>query len=287
LTAIALSCTTEVIDKPMDELRKFTPTQRKQLKAEGFNGLYDILTYFPYTLTRIEPLLETNLVNDEAMSIEYLHQDMLRKFQLRSGSRPYWVLEWANGIQMYYFNSAKYTHNLFEIGKTYQMLVSKQNTFYTVQKIQLAQQYTISERFVLGKASTHTSYLLPKYNKKGLVDTNLCHRIHNRLERNDYLINLKGMVPHSIDIPEVFDAWTIHHPPDIQSFSQSLRQWKKFQVFLYIATFKTWTRQKQTTALPSFFDEVWLQQQISTLPYQLSNSQQNAIANILNGLSAR
>ena len=267
----------------MSELTRFTAKQQKDLIDNGFAGLYKIITYFPYSLKYITPFQQPE--QHKEFETYMLYEDVLNSCVKRTSQRPYWLLTWQSGLKTYYFNTASYTRSILQNGERFQCLIKKSGGFATVFRLQKKHQTILQDRFVLGKADTATSYFIPKYSKTGALDSARWQTLHNRIQRNEYVLDLRGMVPKDLGIPETFDTWAIHHPFSLEKFQESLQIWKSFQVFLYMATYYSWAKKHQKHAPSTKLDQKWLNGITSTLPYDLSPTQSDAISSVLQGLS--
>jgi RecG-like helicase len=262
---------------------KLTPLQIQKLSKAGIDSMYKLLTYFPYKLDFISPFHNSEkLVNQK-----YLLNGYISRYELVSRGIRFFKIDvsGADNIQLYLFNSAPYIVKMLNQSCEFQFIIVNKNGFWTIER--LAEKTSVKENsFVLGKAALK-NHILPKYTRiLSLTDTTL-NSIHQRLQKSDYILNLKGLVPpNNLFIPEQIDLYGIHHPNTKDIFYTTQKQYTSLQVFLRITLLKNINlKAKNKLGLSSVMDTDYIKKITQQFPYTLSNSQKITIWEILKDLS--
>jgi len=262
--------------------KKFGAKTALELETVGLTNLYQLITYFPINLTEIKPLVGGHYSSHH----KYIANLKLLNFQLKKGSRPYFLLEFESGynrLSCYYFTTAKYVFNLLQVGQIYQVILTYKSPFWNLDRLAILQD-TTSNKFILGKTELKT-WLLPVYQRILAFTSNKFINLHQRLENTDYELNLSGLIPENNLLANTLSLSDIHRPKSMQKFLETKKQYLIFKVFLQQMSFKYIDQnQQQKLALAGVLDADFLKDLTKLIPYELSLSQKKTIWDILQDL---
>lgn len=260
---------------------RLTLEQSRKLNLAGFKSIYDIITYLPFDLQNIKPLKNTHTQpNSDTI---YLWSGKLVNITHRRGGQQFLVLDFegTQPLKAYLFSIAKYTMASLILNKKYQLLLIYRKGFWSIDKFALQQENLISHPFILGKMNAK-DYTLPKYSKIGPLHSGYFNQIHKRLKHQDYILNLKGLLPENDIIPESLDLSKIHYPHNLMEYEQTLHSWIALKVFLRMSLDKFVSLNSANKCARSGNLNIdFLKHLSSTLPFKLSPTQKTTIWDIL------
>lgn len=259
----------------------FPPKQIEDLQKAGFAGLYELLNYFPSKLEQIEPLDKAGFIDANKL---YLWQARLISSELRSGKKPFFLLNLSDGQSQktaYLFSNARYLHTLLQVGSEFQLILKYKDPFWTVDKIAAASPTKMATDFILGKAIMQ-NYLVPKYTRILALTSPRFNQIFRRLPSSFFLLDFTGLVPNNSNLQSKIDLTKIHKPTSEAEFYETKKQFLKVKVFLQMVTLKALQdKTEQLKARKGKLDLEFLKTVSSNLPYQLTLSQKTVIWDIL------
>ncbi len=259
-----------------DLTKRLTTLQIEKLKKQGILSLYDLVTFMPRDL-KIIRILE-NVKIQIYSSDTFAWEGTLLFINKRMGKRPFLVLDWqgeSQSFSTYFFSSVQYLIKSLVIGRQYQILVKYSNGFWSLEK------FTTPKKPLI-------SYIQPIYEKRGELQSAFFQAIHNRLQTEDYVLNLVGLVPESELIPQVLDLSSIHHPTSRENYDKMIQTWIMFTVFLRMMVIRsTQDTTKTGFARSGLLDEEFACQLQRYLPFSLSSSQQTVINDILRDITQK
>lgn len=258
---------------------RFTQKQISRLKSVGFSSIYDLVTYLPLGLNKVVPIEKFSTNLDK---VKYLADVVLVNIERRP-KRRFLILDFehTHKLRCYFFSVANYTLKNLKIGTKYQVLLSYKNGFWTLEKFAvLAGEKT--NKFILGKAARQ-EYLDAYYSKSASLNSNYFKAMFKRLERSDFVLNLKGLVPKKSQfIPQIIDLYNVHFPSSCSSYNETVNQWLSLKVFLKISLMSYLDMIKDDKlATRSNLDLDYLKHIVSKVPFELSVSQKKSIWDIL------
>ena len=259
---------------------KFTSLQIKKLNEANIYSIYDLVTYLPYDLMEVTPLVSSSYYDQKKT---YLWEGILTNMTIRKGRQRFFVLEFEgeSKLSCYLFNSADYIFKALKVGVCYQLLLKYNNGFWSIDKF-AAKKYSASvSNFVLGQAESR-DYLLPKYSKLKSLNTQSFSRFHQKLSLGDYRLDLQGLVPENNILPLIIDLNNIHHPTDRKSFIHSKQLWVSLRVYLRLSLMRYQDlKQSRNLAIAGNLNINFLKKMSRELPFELSLSQKQVIWDIL------
>jgi RecG-like helicase len=261
-----------------------TKTEVKKLELANIQDIYSLITYLPFDLRQIRPF-DFTYINQEDW---FLADIKLLSFTHNQSKQPFFKLlaqlDTGKTITIYWFVRGKWPFEFLKVNQFYQILVSYKNPFYNLVKITVKKETKEIAGFELGKAKIQ-SYVLPKYNKLGTLSNVDFLKIHQKLPKTLYLLNLNGLLPKNKIIPDILDMAKIHKPRNKQEFLLTLNQWTAFNAFLKMSLIKSLElEKKQEIGLGTSLNKEFLSKLDSKLPFKLSFSQKNTIWQILQEL---
>lgn len=256
-----------------------TKLEQQKLSSIGLDTLYSVITYFPYTYISLLPFVypftsgQRYIVNGTILSVNPVFKGKKRYLKINLDIT-------SKQLMCYMFSFSPYLLKALKQGQKIQCILVEKGGFWNIEKFAELKD-VIDSHFVLGKAKID-SYHLPKYPKNGEVTHQLLTKIHNKLPRNLYTIELSGLVPTNNLIPTKIDLSQIHHPKSIQQTKETKLQYTAFKSFLRMSLIlKSEEKREKGFGKQSNIDETYLKTISTVLPYSLSMSQKNAIWEIL------
>jgi RecG-like helicase len=244
-----------------------------------------LITYLPFDLQNIKPL--ENINASPNLDTIYLWSGKLVNITHRKGNKPFLILDFQGNqtIKAYLFSLAKYTMANLVLNKTYQLLLAYRKGFWTIDKFALQQETLTTHPFILGKMILR-DYLMPKYSKIGVLQSSYFNQIFRRLKPQDYILNLKGLLPQNDLIPEYLDLSKIHSPSSLIEYENTLHSWIALKVFLRTSLDKFINMEsKSKPAKSGPLNMNLLKHLSSNLPFELSPTQKTTIWDILQDIT--
>jgi RecG-like helicase len=266
-----------------DLKRRFTDNQTSKLEEAGIFSVYDLVTYLPIGIREVIPLNQTYYPKEK---VKYLWEARLEKVSRRPGKNSFLVLHFRDenrSLQTYFFSKASFVLSQLKEGNNYQLLLTyKSNKYWTAEKIAPLQEDNKVAKMILGKAEVK-KYLDTYYQRIKALQSNYFKLLHNRLKREDYILNLKGLVPPSNGlIPVQIDLYKLHYPNSSEDYTNSLKEWLALKVYLRLCLVKYINSlREERQAKEAVLDLNFLKAVANNLPYQLSISQKKVIWEIL------
>ncbi len=264
--------------------KRFTKVQIEKLESVGFVSIYDVLTFFPLGVEKILPL--QNPFQNESERSKFLWEGVLEEVEQKYGKNNFLILGFRGetfNLRAYFFSKAKFVLKTLKTGQKYQVLLKKSKNFWVVEKLAILNpDYSrIDFPMILGRAKIKP-YLQAYYSKKGILHPPYFKTIFSKLNREDFILNLEGLVPESGLIPKAIDLYEIHYPSSYENYKRVLDEWTSFKVFLRLSLMKVLDVQKDTRlARKSQLDLDFLKKTSSNLPFDLSLSQKQAVWEVL------
>jgi RecG-like helicase len=263
--------------------QRFTPLQVNKLNSVGFYDLYSFITYLPFDIVKITPLV--NIYTTPIQGQTYLTSGRLKLITHRTGKQRFLVLDFEGDFDLrcYLFSVASFTLKALQIGQNYQLLLTYNTSgFWSIEKFApLKDTLSNQKNFILGQAESR-DYLLPKYIKSGEMRNGDFHNLHRKLIPTDYLLNLDGLIPENSILPQILDLSGIHKPTSSENYRQTSQHWTALKVYLRLVLLRYIDEMNQETfALSGKLDLDFLKRLIAKLPFELSNSQKTVIWEIL------
>ncbi len=257
-----------------------TPSLKKKLNTANLINLYDIITYLPFRLQKIEPFSNFN-TNSETT---YLYTGKLTNISHRKSSRPFLVLDFTGSTNLtaYLFSIAKFTMATLKVGQEYQLLVTQKDNLWSIKRYSPYVENKIKhDSFTLGKAQ-QSDYLVPVYKKIGEMKHADFNKLHKILPENSYNLNLEGILPKNSILPTTINIKSIHKPSSLKDFNNGLSQWISLKAFLKICTisYKEYINNNKQAKI-SKFDREYLNNLTKTLNYKLSTTQISTIKDLV------
>lgn len=270
----------------MSDLTKIlTPARTAKLKQAGVTSLFDLLTTFPRRLQKVEPL--TTLYNQSKADSQYFFTGQLVRIEQRKGRRPFLVLhfEGAFSFSGYYFVTSRYIYSQLKQNLMYQVLVVKQQSFWSIKSLAPVKDTMDTDNFILGKAE-QKQYLVPIYPKTGPLKSSYYLATHRQIPKLLYILDMEGLIPTTDLIPTKINLYNIHHPTSLEAFNKSRQHWLSLKVFLKLCLIKYVSiDQRSLSTQAGELDLAFLKELSGSLPYSLSTSQKNVIWDILQEIS--
>lgn len=264
--------------------KRFTKVQIEKLESVGFGSIYDVLTFFPLGVEKILPL--QNPFQNESERSKFLWEGELEEVEQKYGKNNFLILGFRGetfNLRAYFFSKAKFVLKTLKTGQSYQILLKKSKSFWVVEKLAIlnSDYPRIDFPMILGRAKMK-SYLQTHYSKKGILHPPYFKNIFSKLKREDFVLNLEGLVPDNNLIPKTIDLYEVHYPTSYENYKKTLDEWTSFKVFLRLSLMKFLDSQKDTRlAKESELDLDFLKRASSNLPFDLSISQKQAVWEVL------
>lgn len=260
-----------------------TPKQNELLISAGFKSLYSLIIYFPYRLSilhEVKSLDDIPLASSEEFRLVLTLTDITKRF---SGGRMFLTLSWTdvNGrlIQTYLFSVARYTMASLTTGDNYTAVIKKQKDFWSL--VKYTKTSTTNTTNIQSNDSLETHYI-----KRGLVNNTLFRSIFRRLKPEDYVLNVAGLYPVNVLLPQSIDLRSIHFPTNQKSYDNTKNVWQLIQAYLFIALNSYYVEHKpMRLAKASVKNSSFVNQIIDVLPYKLSLSQRDTINAIIQDIT--
>lgn len=253
-----------------------------ELENIGLQNLYQLITYFPINLSTIKPFSYNNIDPKS----KYIANLKLINFQLKKGKKPFFVLDFQSdfgNFSSYYFTTAKYVFSQLQIGQNYQVILSYKSPFWNIERLAILQDQ-MGDKFILGKAKMQT-WLIPIYQKINGFTSNKFVALHQKINSQDYQLNLEGLIPKNDLIPTSLSLYAIHRPKLVEDYLLAKKQYLIFKVFLQQISFRYIDQnQKQKLALAGKMEPDFLKQLSNLVPYTLTTTQKTTIWEILQDL---
>jgi RecG-like helicase len=270
----------------MDIFTKLTENQRQKLVKVGIRSWYQLIGYLPYKLDQIKPF-GSYVSNDSSYQ---LLEGILESF---SQPKNYFLVKIRHlkGLEeLYFFKTSPFTRKMLYAlqGKEVQALVQRRGVFFSLDKIAEKRSKRVDNVFVIGSSDPQKTYLVPKYPAKGILKSAFFEMLHRSKKQSDYVLDLRGLVPDDQAlIPKVLDLSTIHQPKSTKDFYMGLRTWKLFNLFLRfsLVRYHEIEQKHDKSAIGISVDIEFLKSFTSKLPFELSQSQKQAIWEVLGEMS--
>ena len=266
----------------MNDLKKFFSLKQVQrLQVSNIMNLYDFISYLPFDLKSILPLQNGNLNSQDW----FLLEGQILAFEHRQGKSPFFTINFQTSynfhLKIYWFVRGKWAFNFLKVGEFYQLIVNFQEPFYNLIKISEKKSSLNLDSFEIGRAEMKP-YILPKYSKLGSLVSNDLQRLHQKIPKQYYQLNLTGLLPNNSIIPSVLDLSRIHKPKNQVDFYKGQQDWIALQTFLKLFLLKTINFEKgQEFGFKTRFSVDFLKKLSHNLDFNLSNSQKLVIWDIL------
>lgn len=266
----------------MDLKTRVTPKQLQILQKYGITDIYSLITYQPLAIELIKPL--TTFYPSKA-NTKYLANAKLDKIEQVFKPRRSFILHWKfeNGrlLKTYFFSITKFTTATLKVGQAYQLLLNYQNNFWGLEKYSLLRDNLQSSKFVLGQNELR-EYMQTRYPQTQDLTNTIIKSALSRLDRQDFYLNLKGLVGAQSTIPQILDLYPLHFPTSIDQYNTALKNWLKLQIYLELATIKFYRDNKKLArAKVAIVNDEYLRRLKLSLKYKLSESQDKVLNNLL------
>jgi RecG-like helicase len=256
------------------ELHKlFSKSQVQNLSQVGYITLYQLITMTPLNLEVIEPFSGGGLSDPKTKY--FWRANLISAEKKLSNRNPYWYLTFGAGgrtISCYYFANTSFSHKVLIPDTEFDLILKRNGDFWAIDKLKPATPNSL----------INTRTIQPKYSKNGFLGTAYFEQIHKQIPKSLYNLNLQGLVPDNSIVPSVIDLSGIHHPTSFEHFNYTTKAWTAFNVFLKIALIKYLDSKREIKfARNSKTDFDFNKELLSSLPFELSPSQQKVIGDLL------
>jgi len=261
---------------------RLTANQIEKLHKAGITTPYQLVTFFPNSFQHILPFSQYDPRKSDQSPTRYLYTGTLQSLEIRKGKRPFFMLTLSGAtiIRAYLFSVAKYTQKNLTIGGVYQFLIYQRNGFWNIEKYGVFKEHEVHQRvFEIGKADPYKEVLTVVYPKVGILQPGYFSLIHRRLQPQDYLLDLRGLIPeHQEIIPSILNTQSIHRPKNNTEFEQVKSQWISLNVYLRLVLMNYLNKQSEESfAAAGNLPLQFLQDAVSKLPFALSKSQKQTV----------
>ena len=248
-----------------------------RLKKLGFD-FYKFLTYIPFRLEVISPELHkpADMYFVSGRITKSLDKGRFMVLTVSTDSGDVSVFDFAKKM--------KFMKD-FDSNQEYQILLTNTKDYLTLTDIAKKDQYT-SASFELGRLEDKI-YYRPIYSLINFqIRSKQINNIHKNIKREFYKLNLKGLVPDNILVPEIMNMELIHKPRSKEEYNEGIKNWNNFNAFLNIVflTHLDDAKPNNDTVInkldPNFVDDFQ-----TKIGVNLSPSQLTAIDNILKNIT--
>ncbi len=267
-----------------DLAKRCTPAQIKRLFDVGIDSLYKLVTSIPIGYYNIIPLSK---FKRDCYKTRYIVNADLLDIAFRRGSRSYYILKFRSKedesiTNAYLFATSAFISKVLKVGKEYQFLLDYRNNFWNIEKFALLKGY-LTDNFIIGSAKI-SKHIDTYYSQQKSLSSQYLKSIFRRLKYEDFILNLKGLVPSNHkSLQDVINLHNIHFPISTTAYNSTLQDYNKFRLFLHLMVVKQADSYlKDEKALPIDFDGVYLKEVVDNLPFVLSDTQYKTVENILN-----
>lgn len=256
-----------------------TPLQRSKLAQAGLDTTYKLITYLPSKFGSIVRLDHYAKQLQTVEKVEYCALVSVVDYSILGGGRGIRVsleTKELGRVIGYSFLPIKFViHRLQSTTEQY-CILKKSGEFWNIESF-------ASTDPLDGKATK----LVTQYAKIGGLTSMFFRSLYKRLRPEDWCLNLAGLVPNHLSIPQVFSMRGIHLPANPSEYSQTLEQYHLFVAFLDLCTIRWFHEsQKQLEGPESHITQEVIKTVIQAHLYQLSPSQDTLVHYYLNKLKS-
>jgi RecG-like helicase len=257
------------------------PQTAKKLESVGINSLYKLITTLPFKLEIVEPI---SFVPNE--DIIYIANGQLISLETKASHSVIKVFIQNKILTCFLFQISPYTLKQLVINTNYQWLVGFKKGFWNIIKFAPVSEIQSNLNLVLGKAELK-KYIVPKYNKVGILQGGYFEIIFAKLNPKFFVLNLEGLIPPNQIIPQELNLLALHRPTSQADFEKTQKQWLAYNFFLKICLFRFIDgKELSGVGKSTNLDINYLKSLASSLPFELSASQKTAVWDILQELKA-
>ena len=272
------------LEAPVMSLKGVGETRREQLQRLGVETVRDLLFLFPYRYddyTQMKPI--SQLAPGENVSIIGVIEDV-HAFSMKNGGKRIesFLSDGSLRLQLNWFQQPWIEQQLTE-GMS---VVARGRTDQYLGRIVM----NSPELEELDTDLLHTGRIVPVYPlTKGLGAKTLRNLLHDVVDAWAPLLPdyLPETIRDSADLMDYGDAVAQAHFPDTKEDMEAAKHRLAFdELFgLHVAMLQQRRNWQSQSGTPFVVDNEWIASFVSGLPYELTNAQQNAIAEIRHDMS--
>jgi RecG-like helicase len=243
-----------------------TTLQKTKLSQAGIDTTYKLITYLPTKFSSIVKLSEFLNYQQRQDKIEYSALVTVVDYSIMGGGRGVKIsldTEELGRIICYTFLPVRFIIGKLQIQSKQFCILKKSGDFWNLESF-------VTTDLLEGRETK----LVTQYAKISGLTSVFFRGVFKRLKPEEWYLNLVGLVPSSLSIPELLSLRGVHLPNSSNEYTTSLQQYQLFKAFLDLCTTRWFNEsQKQLRGPASHIDKKIINKVIQAHPYQLSPTQ--------------